>query len=62
MSDKSRIIELQRQVKIATRALEAIAHGGRDPEFRASEALTEMIPLNRKQPLQGLLGHGRNAE
>jgi hypothetical protein len=61
MSDKARIIELQRQVRMAKTALEAIKGGCHDPEGRAEEALYSMQPLDRKAPLQGLVGHERRA-
>lgn len=59
MSDQQqqRIIELQRQVRGAMKALNWIAAGCRNPEAVASEALDAMWPLERKQPLQGLVGH-----
>lgn len=58
MSDKTRIIELQRQLKIARQAFEKIKCNGshRAPEI-ADEALYEMMPLDPKRPLQGLCGH-----
>ena len=55
--DQQRIIELQRQLKIARTALVRIKAGGRDPEGAACTALYEMMPLDNKQPLQGLVGH-----
>ena len=60
MSDKKRIIELQRQVRIARTALELIRYGhcgSRGPETVAEEALDKLFPLDAKQPLQGLVGH-----
>jgi Mg-chelatase subunit ChlD len=57
VSDKTRIIELQRQIRIAKRALERLKAGGCPI---AGDALYEMMPLDRKQPLQGLVGHERN--
>lgn len=58
--DQDRITELQRQVAIAKRALELIAHGhSRKPETTASDALDKMWPLDPKQQLQGLVGHDR---
>lgn len=57
MSDKARIIELQRQVKICRTALEQIRGGARDPEGIAGEALDQLHPLDKKAPLQGLVGH-----
>lgn len=61
MSDKARIIELQRQVRIARLALEAIQHGAQNHQGRAENALYEMLSLDRKAPLQGLLSHERRA-
>ena len=58
MGDKTRIIELQRQIKIAKRALESLKAGGC---AIADQALYDMMPLDRKYPLQGLVGHERNA-
>lgn len=61
MSEKTRIIELQRSLKIARDALEKIRHGhSRNPEADAEQALEAMWPLDRKQPLQGLVGHERS--
>lgn len=54
---KTRIIELQRQVRVARLALTRIVHGSRNAEAIASEALENMWPLDRKQPLQGVVGH-----
>lgn len=59
MSDKDRIIELRRQVRMAKKALKAISQGYRDPQGMAEDALYSMIPLEEKRPLQGLLGHER---
>lgn len=55
MADK-RIIALQRQVMIAKRALEKIAHGGRDPEGIADAALYDMLPRDKPAPMAGLMG------
>lgn len=55
--DKARVVELQRQVRIAREALEKIKDGDRDPYAAADEALYAMMPLDRKYPLQGLVGH-----
>lgn len=55
---KARVIELQRQLKIARDALERVKSGARDPEGTAALALDKMWPLEPKQPLQGLVGHG----
>lgn len=57
---KDRIIELQKALKIARDALERIRHGhARNPEATAETALDAMWPLERKQQLQGLVGHER---
>lgn len=55
---KQRIIDLQKQVKIARAALSDIAHGGLySAESRAIVALDEMEAHDAKKPLQGLCGH-----
>ena len=55
---QARIVELQSALRIARVALETIRHGhSRCPEKTAEEALDRMWPLERKQPLQGLVGH-----
>lgn len=57
MGEKQRIIDLQKQVNIARRALEAIAHGHtRSPDDRAAEALDAMRPKDKTAPLDGILG------
>ena len=57
-NEKRRIVELQRQVKIARTALSRIAMGaGHRSEIIASDALDEMWPLDVKQPLQRIVGH-----
>lgn len=56
---KDRIIDLQKSLKVARRALEAIRDGWRNPEAMASDALDAMWRLEKKQPLQGLVGHER---
>ena len=56
--EQQRIIELHRQIRVARTALVKIRAGRRDPEGIASEALDAMWPLDKKQPLQGLVGHG----
>lgn len=58
---KGRIIELQKQVKIARKALELIACGSAMGAMRAREALDEMWKLEPKQPLQHLVGNERPA-
>jgi hypothetical protein len=60
---KERSIELQKQLRLAKQALEKIKHGhtGRyEASVIAEAALDEIWPLDRKQPLQGLVGHGPN--
>lgn len=54
---KDRIICLQGQLKIARAALNRISAGCRDPELAAVNALDEIWKLDRKQPLQGIVGH-----
>ncbi|WGR74357.1 MULTISPECIES: hypothetical protein [unclassified Bradyrhizobium] len=54
---KSRIIELQKSLKIARAALERIQCGHRNPEGLATQALDEMWKLEPKQKLQVLVGH-----
>ncbi len=59
MKDKQRIIDLQKQVRIARTALEHIVHGhagGRDAYTIAEQALDDMQPKDRPVPLEGLLG------
>lgn len=57
---QDRVIELQRRIKIANDALGKIAHGCRDPEGVANDALYSQIPLEPKVQLQGIVGHERN--
>lgn len=52
-----RIIELQKALTIARRALERIQCGHRDPEGLATQALDGMWKLEPKQQLQTLVGH-----
>lgn len=60
MSDKARIIALQAQLRIARGALEKIRHGHSGcPERDAENALDQMWKHDPKQPLQGLVKHGR---
>lgn len=54
---EDRVINLQRQLKIARDALNRISTGCRDPEWAAVNALDEIWRLDRKQPLQGVVGH-----
>lgn len=61
MSAKDRIVDLQKQLKIARDALSKIMCGCRDPDFVASRALDEIWGLDAKQPLQHLVGHERKA-
>lgn len=62
-AEKNRIVELQRQLKIARDALTKIANGHHrpSPESVAGDALYSMFPLDQKWPLQGLVGHERRA-
>lgn len=58
---KKRIIELQKQVRIAREALTRIGSGNYTESFCvtiASEALDKLWALDEKQPLQGVVGHG----
>lgn len=57
MSDKTRIIELQKSLKIAREALERVSYGTTRAEAIASEALDKIWKLEPKQQLQGLVGH-----
>lgn len=57
--DKERITELQRQVRIAKAALKRIKHGTMTLQTVAEEALDTMWPLDKKQLLQGVVGHER---
>ena len=59
MSDKTRIIELQRQNKLFRDALTRIKSGRSDPEGIAEETLYSSMTLDRKFPLQGVVGHER---
>ena len=57
---KERIQDLQKQVKIAREALERIKHGHagrRGAEQVAEDALDALLRLDKKQPLQTLMGH-----
>lgn len=56
MSDKQRIIDLQRQVRIARAALQKIVHGTARPHAIAEEALYDMLPSDKPSPLAGVLG------
>jgi len=56
--DKTRIAELQRQVRIAREALNKIKRYSGDPSRTAATAIEKMWPLDVKQPLQGVVGHG----
>lgn len=60
MNDKKRIIELQRQLKIARDVLTKMAEGYERYSGVAQTALDEMRPLDPKYPLQGIVGHERN--
>lgn len=59
MTAKTRIIELQRQLKICRDALERIKHGAGDPVRIADDALYSLMPHDQKYSLQGLVGHNR---
>ena len=62
MKDKQRIIDLQKQVRIARTALDKIVNGhsgGRSAYGLAEEALDEMRRLDPPPSLSGLLGHER---
>lgn len=59
--NKDRIIHLQKQVRIARLALEAVQRGEGDPYEAATTALDELFKLDQKQPLQGLVGHERRS-
>lgn len=57
---KDRIIELQKSLRIARSALERIASDhAKCPKSVADNALIEMWRLDKKQPLQEIVGHGR---
>lgn len=59
---QNRIIELQRQLKIARAALATIARQySSNPHLVEDQALQDMRPLDKKQPLHGLVGHERRA-
>jgi hypothetical protein len=58
MSDKTRVIEMQKSLRISKEALERIAYGhAGNPQDAASSALDKMWRLEPKQPLQGIVGH-----
>lgn len=57
MSDKARIIELQKSLRIAREALERVSCGTTRAQALAADALAEMWKLEPKQQLQGLVGH-----
>lgn len=59
MNDKARIVELQKSLTLAKRALEKIYYGCHDPEGVAGNALDALRPLTPKQPMQDLVGHER---
>lgn len=56
---QQRIVELQRQVKVAKSALAKIACGINNPDQVADDAIYEMRPMDPKVPLQGIVGHER---
>lgn len=58
--NKDRVINLQRQVRIAQTALERIQYDhASNPTSIAENALTEIWKLDPKQSLQGIVGHER---
>ena len=60
MSDKDRIVDLQKQVRIARTALNKIVTGNTRNVRHADiaiEALDDMWRVGQKQSLQGLVGH-----
>lgn len=60
-NDQTRIIALQKALKIAKQALEKADHNGRVDHIRDALDEIEMLDLNSKPSgLQGLCGHGRN--
>lgn len=59
MAQKERIIELQRQLKIARDALTYIQAGHGCASALAEDALDKMMPLDKKYPIQGVVGHER---
>lgn len=66
MSDKNRIVDLQKQVRIARTALEHIkmideSYSNRSVRI-AESALDEIWKLDPKQPLQGVVGHERRRQ
>lgn len=54
--NKQRIIDLQKQLKIARTALEQIRQGTGQPEGVAADALDEMMPHDKVNPIAGLMG------
>ena len=58
--DQQRIVDLQKQLKIARAALWTIGSGCRVPESIAIQAIDEIWALDKKQPLQGLVGHEKS--
>lgn len=56
---KDRIIDLQKQVKVARAALEKIRRGAQHPHLIAEEALDAMRPKDKPTPLAGLMGWER---
>lgn len=55
---QTRILELQRQLKIAKEALVKIKGGHRNSHDIADQALYDMMPMDPKYQLQGIVGHG----
>lgn len=57
MSDKQRIIDLQKQVRIARDALAKIVTGHHGRAYSiAEQALDDMRPKDKPLPLAGILG------
>jgi len=64
MSDKQRIIDLQKQVRIAREALTKIVNGHAGHVNHVSiadQALDDMRPKDKAVPLDGLLGWSKRA-
>jgi hypothetical protein len=62
MSDKQRIIDLQKQLRVARLALEKIGHGhSQYPEADALTAIDDMMPRDKVVPYDGILGWSKRA-
>lgn len=59
MADKSRVVELQKQLKITRDALTRIKNGCNNPSTVADDALYRLMPFDNKYQLQGIVGHER---